>query len=280
MTDASAWTGRVGDVWAAEWRRTDRSFVNLSRHLDAEISAVAPMTGTALDIGCGAGATSLALAAARPALAITGVDLSAGLVAVARERAGGGTNPDFRIADASNLRESLGNFDLLFSRHGVMFFADPVAGFTALRARAAAHAPFVFSCFQSPAENPWATDLAAALTGTAPTAATGYVPGPFALADRDTTAAILDDAGWRDATATAVDYTYVAGGGPDPVEDALAFFTRIGPAAAILAATPPQDRPALQDRLRAVLAPRLSGGAVTFPAAAWIWTAHAGAPQS
>lgn len=280
MTDSSAWIGRVGDVWADEWRRTDRSFANLSRHLDAAIRTVAPVTGRALDVGCGAGATSLALAAARPALAITGVDLSAGLIAVARERAGDRTNPDFRIADASDLGEPLGCFHLLFSRHGVMFFADPVAGFAALRARAAPNAPFVFSCFQSVADNSWATELVTALTGNPPIAANEYAPGPFALANRDTTAAILDRAGWRDATGTPVEYTYVVGAGPDPVEDALGFLTRIGPAAAILAAAPPQDRPALQDRLRAVLARHLSGGEVTFPAAAWIWTAHAGAPQS
>ena len=86
MTSAGDWTGRVGHVWAAEWRRTDRSFADLARHLDAAIVHVAPDTGQALDIGCGAGTTSLALAEARPKLAITGIDLSDELVAIARQR--------------------------------------------------------------------------------------------------------------------------------------------------------------------------------------------------
>lgn len=279
MTGASDWTGRVGDVWAAEWQRTDRSFSDLSQHLNAAIRAVAPETGHALDIGCGAGATSLALADVRPEMKVTGVDLSEGLIAVSRGRAAGRHNLGFEVGDAGGPAVPLGPFDLLFSRHGVMFFADPVAGFTALLQRAAPAAPLVFSCFRAATENAWATELVTAITGTTPKLAATYAPGPFGLADHDTTAAILAQSGWRDATATAIDFTYIAGGGPDPVGDALSFFTRIGPAATILAAAPPQDRPALQDRLRAVLARRLTGETVTFPAAAWIWSAHAGAPQ-
>ena len=73
--DADAWRGSVGDVWSEEWRRTDRSFAGLARYLDATILAAAPAEGTAMDIGCGAGATSLALAEPRPDLTIVGTDI-------------------------------------------------------------------------------------------------------------------------------------------------------------------------------------------------------------
>lgn len=282
MTNMTEWRGSVGDVWAREWRRTDRSFANLSRHLDAAIRAAAPESGRVLDIGCGAGATSLALAAALPALHVTGVDLSEGLIAVARERARDRPNLRFHVADAGDPNGPLAatRFDLLVSRHGVMFFADPVAGFTALRARAAADARIVFSCFRSLTENPWATDLVAALTNSPPPAPATYAPGPFALADRDATATILGRAGWVGAEATAIDFTYVAGAGPDPVAEALAFFTRIGPAARALADAPHEDRPALLDRLSAILARHITDGAVTFSAAAWIWCAGAAEARS
>src|SRR5690242_17548636 len=99
MTEARDWAGRVGDTWAAEWQRTDRSFGDLAARLNAAILAVAPDTGRALDIGCGAGATSLALAAARPRLQVTGADLSVEMLAVARARAAAHANLDFVAGD-------------------------------------------------------------------------------------------------------------------------------------------------------------------------------------
>ena len=82
MTTVLDWQSRVGDVWAAEWRRTDRGLADLSRYLDAAILAAAPAGSfAALDVGCGAGATSAALASHRPDSTITGIDLSDALVA-------------------------------------------------------------------------------------------------------------------------------------------------------------------------------------------------------
>ena len=269
MTDASEWTGRVGDSWAAEWRRTDRSFADLSRHLDAAILAAAP-TGPfrALDIGCGAGGTSLALLAARPDAQIVGIDLSGELARVARSRVAG----TFIAGDAIALAPAHGPFDLLFSRHGVMFFDDPVAAFAALRASAGEGARLVFSCFRSRAENGWVTAVDRAVGG-AVAADEVYTPGPFGLASEAFTRDVLAGSGWTDATACAVDYAYVAGA---DVDDAMSFFSRIGPAARALAAADPVARPAIDARLRATLAARAEAGGVTFPAAAWIWTATAG----
>ena len=87
---------------------------------------------------------------------------------------------------------------------------------------------------------------------------------------------MLRDAGWRDADARAVDYAYVAGTGDDPVADALSFFSRIGPAARAMADAAPDRRAAMCDSLWSALADHLHDGAVTFPAAAWIWSATAG----
>lgn len=273
MTDAAAWQGRVGDVWAEEWRRTDRSFADLSRHLDVAIAAVAPQSGRALDIGCGAGGTSLALAGARPALVIQGVDLSGGLVAVAGARAAAANiaNARFEIGDAA--APPGGPYDLAFSRHGVMFFADPVAAFAAIRAALTPGAPLVFSCFRAAGDNGWAVALAEALGQ--PVSPSGTAPGPFAFADPDRVAGLLAAAGWHDAAPRAVDFTYVAGAGDDPVGDALAFFRRIGPAARALAEAPEADRPALLASLRTLLASRIGAKVIGFPAAAWIWSAGA-----
>lgn len=274
MTAMFDWQGRVGDVWAEEWQRTDRSFDALSTALNAAILAVAPETGRALDIGCGAGGTAMALAAARPDLAITGIDLSPALVEIARHRAAGHANLDFEVADARELAGR--DADLVFSRHGVMFFDDPVAGLAALRAAAVSGARLVFSCFAARADNHWALAADAAV-GASPAEPAGYVPGPFAFADPDFTGGLLEQAGWTGATPQRVAFDYVVGAGADPLADALGFLARIGPAARGLADAAPDRRVEIEAALRAALERQRSGDRIAFAATAWIWTATAGA---
>lgn len=276
MTTASDWQARVGDVWAAEWRRTDRSFADLSHQLDAAILAVAPSTGIVADLGSGAGATSLALAAARPGLQVHGIDLSPSLTAVATERAAnrGLRNVAFAVGAVPGALAALGPLDLAVSRHGVMFFDDPVAAFRGIAARLRPGAPLVFSCFRAPAENMWASLPVAALGGVFdPSGA--YAPGPFAFADRNRITRLLGDAGFVDVAIAPADFGYRAGAGADPVADAADYFACIGPVARRLADADEAARPALLDRLRVVLADQVRGDVLDFPAAAWIVTARA-----
>ncbi|RDE06482.1 class I SAM-dependent methyltransferase [Sphingomonas aracearum] len=271
MTGAADWTGRVGDVWAAEWRRTDRALADLASHLDAAILASAGAgTRTALDIGAGAGATSLALARSRPQLAVTAAELSPGLAAIASQRLGESRNARLVIGDALGVASSVGPVDLFFSRHGVMFFPEPQAAFAALRAAAAPGAALVFSCFASRADNPWS-----GLIATPPAPAPGYVPGPFAFADPGFVEDMLGRAGWREPTPRCVRFAYRVGAGDDPVGDGADFLSRIGPAASLLRDAGAAERPGLRARLESALRAYRNGDVVDIPAAAWIWTARA-----
>jgi SAM-dependent methyltransferase len=271
MTTASDWTGRVGTAWAEEWRRTERAFAALAPHLDAAISAAAaPGPLVALDVGCGVGGTAAALAAARPDAHVIGADLSPDLIAVARARHAASTNLRFHQGDALAVAADHAPLDLIVSRHGVMFFADPVAAFVRLGAATRPGGHLVFTCFAPVADNPWAT-----LITPVPERSTSYVPGPFAFAEPAAGAALLAATGWVDAIPTLVRFTYRVGAGDDPVEDAAAFLTRIGPAASCLRNAAAGDRPALAARLRARLAAQRNGRVVDFPAAAWLWTARA-----
>ena len=271
--DSSEWIGRVGNVWAEEWRRTDRSLEPVEAAL--VVAAVARLADTAepriLDIGCGAGTTSLSLAERLPAASITGIDLSTALLDVARSRAGPNSRCRFEQGDASRWQGEAG-FDLLVSRHGVMFFAEPVAAFAHLRSRARPGGGLAFSCFQSAALNPWASGLAELMT--APTG-DPFAPGPFAFADKRHVAGILNQAGWRDATAQPLAFDYVAGAGDDPVADAVDYFRRIGPVARALRDLDEGSRARLSDGLDAFVRAHHDGDRVSFPAAAWIWSATA-----
>ena len=274
MTTAYDWTGRIGDVWAEEWRRTDRSFTNLTPHLNAAIlAATSPETSMIIDIGCGAGATSLATAQALPGATVTGIDLSPTLIEIARHRAETQSNARFECADIAVAAPNHAPTHLYVSRHGVMFFADPTAAFAILAEAAAPDASLVFSCFAERAANVWATETVAA-TGGDPDAPASTAPGPFAFADPTYVAEILATAGWSAAPPQRLSFAYRAGEGADPVADAVDYFRRIGPAASAIRDAAPEERERHIARLTDICARHSDGDTVEFPAVAWIWTAR------
>lgn len=274
MTGAAEWEGGVGRNWAAEWRRTDRSFAGLTRVLLARIAALPGRE--IVDIGCGAGELALAIAAARPRAKVLGIDISPDLVAAAAVRGSRTVNCAFALADATRWEPDRGAPELYVSRHGVMFFGDPVGAFAHLAAVAAPDARLAFSCFRSTAENPWAGALAALIAGPgAPADPTA--PGPFAFSNPERVTNILSAAGWHDIAFEPVDYRYLAGAGADPLRDAREFFLQIGPAASAFRQLPESERAEALARIEAFLAAQLAGGEVAFPAAAWIVTARRGA---
>jgi len=225
MTTGMDWRAQVGRSWAESYHLTDRSFAGLTQRL---LERIAEREGNhVLDIGCGAGELSLAIARNRPHAQVLGVDISAQLVAAAGQRGEQLGNVRFIEADAATWQEPGFAPEVLVSRHGVMFFDAPVAAFANLLKIAAPEAELIFSCFRSPQENPWASDLAKLLQLPPPTDPTA--PGPFAFADPQYVEGILSGAGWLGPGFEPVDFAYIAGKGEDPVEDALGLFRRIGP---------------------------------------------------
>lgn len=271
--DIHEWQGRVGQSWASEWQRTDRSFAALTAELERRILMLE--FSRAIDIGCGAGELSLLLARARPAASILGVDVSPQLVAVARERGTGLANLQFELADASTWQAAPGaDPDLLVSRHGVMFFDDPVAAFANLAGNAQPGTRMLFSCFRALESNPLFAE-AGRLVPPDPHAPRPdpLAPGPFAFADGERVERILAEAGWSDIRLDAFDFDMVAGSGEDPVSDAIGYFSRIGPAARALAGLAGAQREALLEGIAALARANLRDGVVALGASVWIVTA-------
>lgn len=161
-----------------------------------------------LDVGCGTGKTTVALAGrAGPNARVTGVDISPQMILYAKRRnhatimRGELTpgNVDFLVADAEV--DDLGHgYDAVFSRFGTMFFDDPDAGFTNLASTLKPAGWLSMAVWAEPEGNPWMplpTEAAAKVLDASVPPADPDGPGPFSLADRDATVALLERTGFH-----------------------------------------------------------------------------------
>jgi SAM-dependent methyltransferase len=232
-----------------------------------------------LDVGCGCGATTRALAGRVGANGSAhGVDVSGPMLARATTLAREArlANVRFTTADAQTHRFEPGSADVLFSRFGVMFFADPPAAFRNLRSALRPGGRVAFVCWQPLAENPWLLvplGAAAQHIQLPPPPAPG-APGPFAFADPDRVRGILDAAGFEGIHLESVrDTLTVAGGGLD---DAVRFLLEgVGPTTAAMREADPAVRPRVYAAVREALAPFVTPDGLRMPCAAWIVTATA-----
>jgi SAM-dependent methyltransferase len=269
---AAAWNGVAGQAWVDEQQLLDRTFEPIQELL-AE-AAAARGARAVLDIGCGSGATTLAVARRLGARGhATGVDISAPLVAVAQARARReGVNAQFIRADAQTHDFEPASFDLMISRFGVMFFDDPVAAFANLRRAAMPACSLQLVVFRSIAENPFMTtaERAAAplLTNLPPRKPDA--PGQFAFADRERVRGILAGAGWSQAGLTPIDIDCGF-----PVADLERYFTRFGPLGQVLREADDATRQRVIEAVRAAFQRFVRDGEVRFTAACWLVSARA-----
>lgn len=274
----SDWNGHVGDRWLTynEWldERT-------AAYGAMAFAAAAPQPGeTVLDIGCGAGATSLELARAVGASgSVIGVDISEPLIGRARERAQASElSIEFHLADASAPLFAPQSFDLLFSRFGVMFFDDPVAAFTELRKTLKPGGRIAFACWQEPAKNDWYVLPLNAIAGIVeqPIVDTN-APGPFAFSDPQRVERILTQAGFAQIELKAFKAPFYYGRGDTReamAEDALHQVFRVGPIQRLLAAQSDEVRERAVVAIRAKLAGLANEQGIAVSGATWVVTAR------
>jgi SAM-dependent methyltransferase len=263
------WNSVAGQRWAHRQAQIDAMLAPLT---EALLAAAAPaVDARVLDVGCGCGTTTLALATRLPDGAVTGLDVSAPQLEVARSRGGSLTNISWLEADAAAHRFAPAAFDLLFSRFGVMFFGDPTAAFANLRESLCPGGRLVFACWRPLAENPWArVPLEAALPHLPPPSPPDpEAPGPFAFANAARVVRILTGAGWAEPRITRFDFPVDLAGGKG-LDAAVAQTLQIGAAARALTDQPKELRSAAAVSIRTALAPyAVEGGRVSLPGSAW-----------
>lgn len=195
------------EQWTAAWpKREDLTAAATGPLLDALL----PQDGErVLDIGSGAGATTLEVARrTAPNGLVVGADISVQLTEFASRRAADEqvANARFLVADVQLDRIEGGLFDAAMSQFGVMFFDEPVAAFANIRENVVAGARFCFASWLALSENPWflAPVLADFIIPPTVPAPGKHATGPFALADLNETASLLEAAGWIEVSCTPV----------------------------------------------------------------------------
>jgi SAM-dependent methyltransferase len=262
------------EVAGPKWVELDALINDQIEALGLEaIERAAPQPGeSVLDVGCGCGHSSFEIARrVGESGQVVGVDLSEPMLALARSRASDFPQLGFEPADAQAHVFAAESFDLVFSRFGVMFFEDPLAAFGNLLDALAPRGRFVFVCWQEIGKNPWmAVPGAAALQHLElPAPPDPFAPGPFAFAEADRVAGMLEAAGFESVRHFSHEGQVTVGRGLSG-EQILEFLLQMGPAGAAMREASPE----VQERVRASVSeavePLMTDGGMVADAATWI----------
>ena len=269
---AAHWNGPGGQGWLKAQARLDHSLVEIGRRVLA--LADAQPGETAIDVGCGPGGTTAALAQSVGSEGhVLGVDISQPLIDAALTRRL--SNATFVVADAATHPFDAAAADLVFSRFGVMFFADPVAAFTNLRRALKQSGRLAFVCWRRPQDNPWSlAPVKAAAPFLPPLPRPGpEEPGQFAFADPARVERILKRAGFTGLAIEPLDVQMWMGG---DVADVVTSAGRFGPLARAFADADPAAVAKAKAAIVELLTPHATKDGVSLPGGCWLVSARPG----
>jgi len=231
--------------------------------------------GRVLDVGCGTGGTTLAVARRAAGNRCVGVDISEPMIAAARARAERERIPaSFICADAQTHAFEPASVDIVISRFGVMFFDDPVRAFANLRSAATDNADLLFIAWRSAEENPFMTTAERAAAPLLPNipARRPDAPGQFAFADQRRVHRILEDSGWGEIDIQPIDVACAM-----PESELVGYVSRLGPLGRVLHEADDRTRSHVIETVRVAFDPYVHGAEVRFTAACWMVGARASA---
>ncbi|MDI1480141.1 class I SAM-dependent methyltransferase [Polyangium sp. y55x31] len=269
---ATLWNGLAGRAWVEAQELLDQMFEPFADLLVEAVSARS--AGQVLDVGCGTGGTTLAVARVLGANGrCVGIDISDPMIAAARARAERENVPASFIRENAQIHAfEPASFDMIISRFGVMFFDDPVRAFTNLRRAAKDDAELRFIAWRSAAENPFMTTAERAAAPLLPNlpARRPDAPGQFAFADRRRVHNILEESGWAEIDIQPIDVACAL-----PEKELIRYLTRLGPVGMILQQADDRTRTEVIKTVRAAFEPYVHGALVRYTAACWMVGARA-----
>jgi SAM-dependent methyltransferase len=268
------WNGPAGGRWADRQAAQD---ILLGPVADILIDRAKPVSGErVIDVGCGSGATAIAFGRkVAPSGHVFGIDVSNPMLERARASAPKDLPIDFVLADATVYPFDPQSVDLLASRFGVMFFADPVLSFTNMRKALRPSGRLAFACWREPRENPWMLAPLQAVYKHAPKLPPQGPedPGPFAFASEERVNRILSAAGFTNIAMEPypLSLDIAIGGGLDAAVQSV---LGIGPSNRALEGQPAEIRAAAIQSIREMLTPLARGNTVPLAGSIWIVTAR------
>ena len=265
-----AWDGDEGRRWVTHADVLERSTAGYDAAL-WEAAALTP-ADRVLDVGCGTGSTTRAAARQASAGTVLGVDLSGPMLEVARHRAAaeGLANVSFLQADAQVHPFPEASVDVVVSRTGAMFFADPVAAFTNLARALRPGGRLALLVWQGADRNEWFGAFTTALAaGREPPAPPPGAPGPFAFADPARVREVLTAAGLAEVAVAGHEQPEWFGPGAAAAQDLV-----LGLLGWLLDGLDESGRAAATAALRDTLTAHEQPDGVWFASAAWLVTAR------
>ena len=263
---AKLWNGSAGCAWVEAQALLDRTLQPFEDLLVAAVAASGARR--VLDVGCGTGSTTRAVARLLGARGQSaGIDISDQMIDAARMLAAqDATSATFIAADAQTHRFEPGSFDLIMSRFGTMFFTDPVAAFTNLRRAGAPGARLCSITWRGPAENPFMTAAERAAAPLLPNLQQRRIgtSGPFGLADERRARVILEESGWTEIDIQPIDLVCTL-----PENELTRYGTRFGPVGVALREADPHTRAQVASAVRAAFDPYVHGTEARFTASCW-----------
>ena len=271
-TQLEYWNHPVAHAWADRHQQIDRMFAPVTT---LALETASPQPGeSVLDIGCGAGTTTLQLAArVAPAGRVIGADIARHSAARARERiaADGVGNAEVILADVGSHPFVPDSFDLVFSRFGVMFFPEPISSLRNVHRAMRRNGRLTFAVFRQRQDNPFVTLPHAAVAHLLPPlpAPGPDEPGQFSWADPVRVRRLLEGAGFRDVSLTPHD-PQMQLAGPGGAAEAADLALHIGSVSRAIAGVdaPPID--ALRAGLEACFRQHDKPEGIALGAAIWV----------
>jgi SAM-dependent methyltransferase len=244
------------------------------RHYHQRLSAALEVgpDDRVLDIGCGTGQTTREAAKLAVQGRALGVDISAPMLARARELSAAENlhNVRYEQADAQVHPFPTKEFTLGVSRFGTMFFADPVEAFGNIGRALEPGARLVQLVWQDRGRQEWVAAIHQALTDGGPPPAPAAAVA-FSLADPATVDGVLTTAGFTGISVTDVSEPVYYGPDPDAAVQAV-LELRMGRDP--LERLDDAETQRALDRLRSVMVAHNSTDGVWFDSRAWLITAR------
>jgi SAM-dependent methyltransferase len=271
------WNSPATRAWADQHERMDRVLADFTKQI---LEFAAPRPGEhVLDIGCGGGTTTLELAArVGPSGHVLGADISENSIARVRQRIAdaGLKQAEAVVADVSAHAFSPESVDLVFSRFGVMFFADPTAAFANVWRAVKRGGRLAVAVFRTPKENPWPHGPVDAVRHLLPPIPVPGPedPGPFSWAEPARVRRILEGAGFREVSLTPLD-PIIRLAPPGGDAEATDFMMVFGPLTRILPSLSTEQRDVVRAELAAFFRHYDGPQGIVLPAANWVVQARA-----